>query len=178
MSQHTLVLNADAQPLSYLPLSAISWQEAIGYLCSDKVTVLNWYDDWSVSSQKWSTRVPAVVMLKQFQNTKKLVKFSRTAVYLRDEFCCLYCGCAITRKNATIDHVVPISRGGKTTWENCATACGPCNSRKGNRMGVRPKYKPYRPGYYELVRKRKQLPFEIKHQSWLQWLDLPQANIT
>ena len=41
-----LVLNADAQPVSYLPLSAIQWKEAITYMCLDKVTVLDWYDDW------------------------------------------------------------------------------------------------------------------------------------
>lgn len=173
MSQSTLVLNADAQPLSYIPLSAITWQDAILYMYNGKVSVVDWYDDWEVSSPSWSTRVPAVVMLKEYQKRKNTVNFSKGGVYLRDNFRCLYCGCTITRKTATIDHVVPISRGGKTVWENCATACGPCNSRKGNRMDVRPTYKPYKPGYYELVRKRKQLPFDIRHQSWIQWLDLP-----
>ena len=48
-----LVLNADAQPVSYLPLSAIQWKEAITYMCLDKVTVLDWYDDWVVRSAHW-----------------------------------------------------------------------------------------------------------------------------
>lgn len=172
-SPSTLVLNADAQPLSFLPLSIISWQDAIVYMHNDKANVVDWYDDWVVHSARWQTRVPAVIMLKNFQNRKNVVKFSKSGIYLRDEFQCLYCGEIITRSTATIDHVVPVSRGGKTKWENCVTACGPCNSAKGNRMDFKPRYKPYKPGYYELVRKRKQLPFDIKHQSWVQWLDLP-----
>ena len=55
---HTLLLNADAQPVSYLPLSAIRWREAVTYLWLDKVTVLDWYDDWIVHSASWETRVP------------------------------------------------------------------------------------------------------------------------
>ena len=46
----TLVLNADAQPVSLLPLSIVGWQEAIRYLVLDKVTVMDWYDDWIVRS--------------------------------------------------------------------------------------------------------------------------------
>ena len=72
----------------------------------------------------------------------------------------------------TMDHVVPISKGGKTTWTNIATSCGDCNSRKANKtVGWKPIYKPYQPGYWELVRKRKQLPFSIKHPSWEKWLN-------
>jgi hypothetical protein len=48
-----LLLNADAQPVSYLPLSAIEWKEAITYLWLNKVTVLEWYDDWMVRSESW-----------------------------------------------------------------------------------------------------------------------------
>ena len=60
----TLLLNADAQPVSYLPLSAIQWKEAVIYLWMDKVNVLEWYDDWIVRSSTWETRVPAVIMLR------------------------------------------------------------------------------------------------------------------
>ena len=57
----TLVLNADGQPYSVLPLSTISWQESIKYLILEKVHVLEWYDEWMVSSPSWETKVPAVV---------------------------------------------------------------------------------------------------------------------
>ena len=68
---HTLLLNADAQPVSYLPLSIIKWKEAITYLWLDKVTVLEWYDDWMVHSASWETRVPAVIMLKEMQRRRR-----------------------------------------------------------------------------------------------------------
>ena len=62
-----LILNADASPISVLPLSTIPWEEAIRYLVTDKATVLEWHDDWIVRSERWSTRVPAVMILKEYQ---------------------------------------------------------------------------------------------------------------
>jgi 5-methylcytosine-specific restriction endonuclease McrA len=168
----TLLLNADAQPVSYLPLSAIQWKEAVLYMYHDKCNVLEWYDDWMVHSTLWETKVPAVIMLKDYVRTKTMVRFSKNNVYLRDNYRCLYCEGAVSKKTATMDHVHPISRGGKTHFENIVTACGPCNTRKGSKIDMRPIYKPYIPGYWELVRKRKQLPFEVKHPSWYEWLDL------
>jgi 5-methylcytosine-specific restriction endonuclease McrA len=79
-----LVLNADAQPVSYLPLSAIQWKEAITYMCLDKVTVLDWYDDWVVRSAHWETRVPAVIMLKEMMRRRRRPRFSKTNLYIRD----------------------------------------------------------------------------------------------
>jgi 5-methylcytosine-specific restriction endonuclease McrA len=170
----TLLLNADGQPVNYLPLSIIDWKESIMYMYHNKCSVLEWYDDWMVHSPSWETKVPAVIMLKEFVRAKTSVRFSKSNVYLRDQYHCCYCGDAVTKSQATLDHVLPISKGGKTNFENIVTACGPCNFRKGNKTGPdwRPKYKPYRPGYYELVRKRKQLPFQVRHPSWYQWLDI------
>ena len=144
------------------------------YLYNEKCSVLEWYDDWMVHSPTWETKVPAVIMLKDFVRAKTRVRFSKSNVFLRDTYHCLYCGCAVTKREATMDHVHPISKGGKTEWENIVTACGPCNSRKGNKTGRewKPQYAPYRPGYYELVRKRKSLPFDVRHPSWYQWLDI------
>lgn len=167
-----LLLNADAQPVSYLPLSVIQWKEAIMYMYHDKCSVLEWYDDWMVHSPSWETKVPAVIMLKDFVRQKTQVRFSKSNVYLRDQYTCLYCEKGVTRSSATLDHVLPLSKGGKTNWENIVTACGHCNATKGNKLIMKPKYKPYRPGYWELVRKRKQLPFDVKHPSWAQWIDL------
>jgi 5-methylcytosine-specific restriction endonuclease McrA len=161
----TLVLNADGQPISLIPPSTLSWKEAITYLWLDKVHVLEWYDDWIVSSASWETRVPAVVMLKDMLRRKRQPRFSRYNLYLRDMFTCQYCNTQFPQKQLTFDHVMPISKGGKTTWENIVTACHPCNSRKGNSL-ITPKNMPYRPDYYELANKRKQLDFEIKHPSW------------
>ena len=170
----TLVLNADGLPVSYIPLSAVQWREAILYMYHDKCNVLEWYDDWMVHSASWETKVPAVIMLKEYLRNTRTVRFSKSNVYLRDQYSCCYCGDDLNRREATLDHVLPVSRGGKTVWTNIVTACAPCNTRKGNKTGPqwRPAYKPYEPGYYELVRKRKQLPFDVKHPSWHQWLNL------
>ena len=167
---YTLVLNADGQPVSMLPPSTVQWKEAITYLWLDKVHVLEWYDDWVVSSASWETRVPAVMMLKEMQRRKRMPRFSRYNLYLRDMFTCQYCTIQLTQKELTLDHVLPISKGGNTSWENIVASCGPCNGRKGNSTLMKPKRMPYRPDYYELANKRKQLQFEIRHPSWTNWL--------
>jgi 5-methylcytosine-specific restriction endonuclease McrA len=161
----TLVLNADGQPISLIPPSTIKWKEAITYLYLDKVHVLEWYDDWVVRSESWETRVPAVVMLKDMLRRKRTPRFSRYNIYLRDLFTCQYCTKQLPEKQLTFDHVLPISKGGKTNWTNIVTACHPCNSSKGNKI-IKPITAPYQPDYYELANKRKQLDFEVKHPSW------------
>jgi 5-methylcytosine-specific restriction endonuclease McrA len=161
-----LLLNADAQPVSYLPLSAIQWKEAITYLWLDKVTVLEWYDDWVVSSTSWETRVPAVMMLKNMQRRRQRPRFSKVNLYIRDLYTCQYCNTPYTKNNLTLDHVLPLSKGGKTSWTNIVAACQSCNTIKGNKTHMKPKKAPYAPDYYELVNKRKQLDFHIAHPSW------------
>lgn len=161
-----LILNTDASPVSVLPLSVVCWEEAIRYLVSDKATVLEWYDDWVVRSERWETRVPAILMLKEFQKKKNAVRFSKQNVFLRDNYTCQYCGCAVTAKTATLDHVVPVSHGGQTTWENSTTACAPCNSSKGNNKRILPKIRPYKPNYFQLAERRKSMSWDYQHPSW------------
>lgn len=168
----TLMLNADGAPVSWLPLSIISWEEAIKYMVLEKATVLDWYDDWVVHSQNWETRVPAVMILKDYEKRKTGVRYSKHNVFLRDGYTCQYCGDSVTRGSATLDHVLPVSHGGKTTFENTVTACGPCNASKGNNHKIRPKFKPHKPDFWELVNKRKQQPFQIRHESWVPYLNL------
>lgn len=165
-----LVLNADAQPVSYLPLSAVRWKEAITYMFMDKVTVLDWYDDWIVRSPSWETRVPAVIMLKDFQRRRRTPRFSKTNLYIRDLYTCQYCLTPQPRNKLTIDHVIPISLGGKTRWNNIVAACGPCNTAKGNKTRMKPNKMPYQPDYFELVNKRKQLDIDVRHPSWSNYL--------
>lgn len=167
---NTLILNADASPISLLPLSTITWEEAIRYLVSEKATTLEWYDNWIVRSERWSTRVPAVMMINEFQKKKTAIRFSKQNVFLRDEYSCQYCGCNVTRKTATLDHVLPQSHGGRSIWENCTTACNFCNSKKGNDKRIVPKSKPWKPTYWTLVDKRKKLGWDILHPSWKNYL--------
>ena len=168
----TLLLNADAQPVSLLPLSIVDWQEAIRYLVLDKVEVLSWYDDWTVRSANWSTPVPAVIMLKEYQKPKNTMRMSKRNIFLRDEYVCQYCGTDVSDHTATLDHVHPVSLGGKTTWENSTTACKPCNYKKAASTKLKPKNKPHKPHFWELVEKRKKRGFHIHHPSWAYYLGI------
>jgi 5-methylcytosine-specific restriction endonuclease McrA len=167
----TLLLNADGNPVSYLPLSTLIWQDSIKYLVLEKAKVLFWHDNWIVRSARWETPVPSVMILCDYMKPKQTVRFSRGNLYLRDNGECQYCGQTIDRKNATLDHVIPVSKGGKSVWENCTTACSTCNSLKSDKTkGWRPRIKPYRPSFYELVNKRKKQEFNIRYTEWLQFL--------
>ena len=167
----TLMLNADGAPVSWLPLSIISWEEAVKYMVLEKATVLDWYDDWIVHSQRWETRVPSVMILKDYEKRKATVRFSKHNVFLRDGYVCQYCGSDVSRKTATLDHVLPTSHGGKTTFENTVTACGPCNANKGNDKKIVPRAKPYKPTYFQLVEKRKRMSWDLPHPAWKNYLE-------
>lgn len=169
----TLLLNADMQPVSLLPLSTVDWQEAIRYMVLDKAEVLEWYEDWVVRSARWETRVPAVLMLKEYQKPKHTMRLSKRNIFLRDQYTCQYCGTSVTDQSATLDHVHPVSQGGKTTWENSTTACKPCNYRKAAHVGkFKPKQAPYKPHFWDLVEKRKRKGFNFQHSSWAQYLSI------
>ena len=81
-------------------------------------------------------KLPSVVSLKTYIRPSRRPAFTRFNVFLRDEFECQYCG---DPNDLTFDHVVPRSKGGRTTWENVVTACSPCNLTKGGRMPTRPR---------------------------------------
>jgi 5-methylcytosine-specific restriction endonuclease McrA len=167
----TLLLNADGMPLGLMPLSTLTWQDSIKYLVLNKANVLHWHENWIVHSATWETQVPSVMMLREYMKPKLTVRFSRSNVYLRDNGQCQYCGVIIERKLATLDHVIPVSKGGKSTWDNCTTACGSCNSNKSDKTkGWKPRIKPYKPEFYELVNKRKKEPFNVRYEEWMQFI--------
>jgi 5-methylcytosine-specific restriction endonuclease McrA len=166
----TLLLNSDAQPVSWLPLSTLTWQEAVKYMVLEKARVLSWHDGWIIHSSNWETPVPAVMMLTEYTKPKMTIRYSKGNVFLRDNYICAYCGKFLDKNHCTLDHVIPVSHGGKTTFENTVTSCGPCNASKGNNKKIVPKYKPKRPDYWELVGKRKKMPIVVKHPSWLDYL--------
>lgn len=165
------MLNADGAPVSWLPLSIISWEEAIKYMVLEKATVLDWYDDWIVHSQNWETKVPSVMILREYEKRKTSIRYSKHNVFLRDGYVCQYCGDDVSKKTATLDHVLPVSHGGKTTFENTVTACGPCNANKGNDKKIVPKNKPFKPTYFQLVEKRKKLAWDLPHPAWKNYLE-------
>jgi 5-methylcytosine-specific restriction endonuclease McrA len=166
----TLLLNADMQPISLLPLSIVDWQEAVRYMVLDKATVLDWHEDWIVHSARWETRVPAVLLLKEYQKPKHTMRMSKRNVFLRDDYTCQYCGTDVTDQNATLDHVHPVSLGGKTTWENSTTACKTCNYKKAASTKMKPKVKPWKPHFWDLVANRKKRGYHLGHPSWAVYL--------
>jgi 5-methylcytosine-specific restriction endonuclease McrA len=167
----TLLLNADAQPISLVPLSAIDWQSAIRYIWLDKVKVLEEYEDWAIHSPSRTMQVPAVIMLKEYWKPISRVRFNRKWVFLRDNYKCQYCYKELSASKCTIDHVVPVSRGGKTTWHNVVTACYDCNNSKGNNSHPLPSKKPEQPDYWMLVNNRKKKDWQVPHPSWMNYLD-------
>ncbi len=79
-------------------------------------------------------RVPRVIVLLAYEHLPKTrVRFSRFNIYARDDNTCQYCGRRYKRADLNLDHVVPRSRGGSTSWENVVCSCVPCNLRKGGR---------------------------------------------
>ena len=79
-------------------------------------------------------RIPRVIVLVTYDHLpKRGVRFSRINIILRDRHICQYCNKKFPRNRLNLDHVIPRSRGGLTTWENVATSCHDCNRRKGGK---------------------------------------------
>ncbi|MDQ6893450.1 MAG: HNH endonuclease [Acidobacteriota bacterium] len=100
----------------------------------------NWCDipvqphDEVVLTPSSAIRIPRVVALKEFDRLPRQdVKFSRHNIYVRDGSRCQYCGHKFPSADLSLDHVIPLSRGGTSNWENVVCACLSCNVRKGNR---------------------------------------------
>jgi 5-methylcytosine-specific restriction endonuclease McrA len=165
-----LVLNADYRPLSYYPLSLWPWQEAVKAAWLDRVEIVATYDE-CVHSPSTSIRIPSVVVLKDYVKPQKKVAFTRFNLFLRDEFCCQYCG---ARGDLTFDHVLPRSRGGITSWENVVAACSSCNLRKGSKSlrqaGLTLRRPARQPGSEELRNMGRKFPPNYLHDSWTDYL--------
>lgn len=155
--ERCVILNGD-----YTFLNVVNWKRAINLMVKRKAEVLKYSDQVVRSGEgKVITRVPLVMRLMKIIRMiyKNRVPFSKRNIFVRDKFACAYCG---SNKNLTIDHIMPASRGGKTTFENCITACRPCNNKKGNRIPSEAKmylsHQPYAPTISEFIRlKMKQL---------------------
>lgn len=162
-----LVLNADAMPLSYLPLSVWSWEDAIKAVIADRVTVLAEYDEL-VRSPSFEMRLPSVILLKQYVDLNRPAAFSRWNLAVRDHFECCYCG---SKDELTFDHVIPKSRQGLSVWGNALLSCASCNNKKGNRTpqeaGMVPRRKPYTPTKAQLRDIGRKFPPPDLHRTWI-----------
>jgi len=133
-----IVLNAD-----YTFLNTISWQEAVCLLVKGAAVPI---DDVSenkaieivkiVRTVRDKYLVPMIIKLVKYVRTvfKRRVPWSKRNVCLSDRYICQYCGTKLKNSETTVDHIIPKSRGGKSTFENCVTACRKCNIKKNNRL--------------------------------------------
>jgi 5-methylcytosine-specific restriction endonuclease McrA len=162
-----LVLNADYQPLSYFPLSTIGWQDAVKAVWEDTHVVVREYDQ-VVRSPSIEMRLPSVLMVRNYVKAPKRVAFTRFNVFLRDGFCCQYCG--QKHDELTFDHVIPRAAGGRTRWDNIVAACGPCNSKKDCDTAMRPRRMPHEPDAGEMMKAQRAFPPRYLHETWIDFL--------
>lgn len=150
LSERCLVLNK-----SWLPIGTISVFRAISlaYKYSDelrpRVKIIDAEDFQQYTWKEWEKLdvtgkptiqsssgifiVPEIILLTHYDKfPRNKLGFSKRSIYKRDNYTCQYCGKKLKPQQITIDHVIPRSRGGQTTWENCVVACYICNRRKGN----------------------------------------------
>jgi len=173
----TLILNTDGAPLSMLPVSVVSWKVAMRLVTLEKVIILKEHDDWAVRTPSREYPVPSIVLTTDYVKWNKQVKYNRNNVFLRDNYTCQYCLKEMGRTNLTIDHVLPRSFGGGTSWENVTTSCAKCNSNKGNNRKIVPRNKPRKPTYYDLIAKEQQKILTIRDQAWLDYISWPSENV-
>jgi 5-methylcytosine-specific restriction endonuclease McrA len=166
MNRPTLVLNRSWQPVGVASVSrslTLVWNDSARVVDPADFQLYTW-SDWSrlvpqadelfIQSVKFRLKVPEVISLTNYDRIpRKTVAFSRRNIYQRDRYTCQYCGVQPGSEELTIDHVLPRSRGGTSTWENCVLACMECNKRKADRTPleahmplhkspVRPAWKP------------------------------------
>jgi 5-methylcytosine-specific restriction endonuclease McrA len=130
------------------------------------------HDDW-IRSVNFEIQVPRVIRLLAFDRLpKQKLHLNRRNVLARDSHICQYCGRHFPTHLLSIDHVVPRSRGGETTWENVVCACLTCNVKKGGRTPTEARMKlietPVRPKRNPQLLLRLNNP---KYATWRTWLE-------
>jgi 5-methylcytosine-specific restriction endonuclease McrA len=129
------------------------------------------HEDW-IRSVKFEIQVPRVIRLLRYDRVHvRTLRFSRRNLFARDGHRCQYCGVSFPPSKLSLDHVVPRSRGGDTSWENVVCCCLDCNTRKGGRTPREARMKllrnPFRPRHNPLLAKKLDNP---KYQSWRSFL--------
>ena len=123
-----LVLNA-----TFEPINVCTVRRAVVLLLKEKAEVVE-RSAVQLHSETMSMTRPMVIRLVTYvkvpRDTHKR-KITRRAVFARDGWECQYCG---SRSSLTVDHVIPRSKGGSSSWENIVASCAPCNRRKGDKL--------------------------------------------
>lgn len=162
--------------MSGVPVGFVSWQRAVKLYWEDRATIVNEDMNRVLHSPSFEMGMPVVIRARNWVQRRKktTVPFSRRNIAVRDESECQYCGKLLKTQEYTLDHVVPRSQGGKSTWLNLVLACIKCNKHK---AGNTPKQagmllrkepvepKPSDPKYNFKLRIRKM------HPTWKPWVD-------
>src|ERR1041385_5147472 len=129
MTAPVLVLNA-----SYEPINVCAARRAI-VLVLKGVAMTEEENGHFLHSTRLAMRVPSVIRLLEYRRIPHQTRaLSRKNILLRDRNMCQYCAEVLPAAELTLDHVIPRSRGGASTWENLVACCHPCNRTKGNHL--------------------------------------------
>lgn len=129
-------------------------------------------DGVMIRSSRLALLPPEIIILSKYEDqAARTVVFSRRNLFKRDKYTCQYCGAQPGPESLTIDHVVPRSKGGKSTWENSVLACMPCNKKKADKTveqaGMRLRRPPRKPSWKVLVH----VSPKMMRESWERFLD-------
>lgn len=128
---NVLLLNA-----SHEPLAVVSLRRAVGLIMAEKADLIQPAGDRALRSARSQMPMPSVLRLRYYVNVPhRTVAWSRSNVLKRDHYTCQYCGHKMSVREATVDHVVPVSRCRKmdvdpNTWVNTVACCRRCQHRK------------------------------------------------
>ncbi len=164
LAKPVLLLNA-----SYEPLKVIHWKRALNLYFCNKAEILEHYDT-IIRSVSLSIYMPSVMrLLNMTRYFRRHIPLTRQNLLLRDGFKCQYCLKNLHPAIATIDHVIPRSKGGDSTWENLVTACPECNKKKGDKTpaeaGMILVAPPKKPVWLPIIKAKDDLP-----ESWKEYI--------
>ena len=167
LDRPTLILNRNWQPVGVNTVARALvkvFSESARIVDPADFRLYTW-EDWAalrpaegepvIRTQRLVLRVPEVAVLTTYDRIPtNAVTFSRRNVFKRDRYTCQYCGKQPGSEELTIDHVIPRSQGGLSTWENCVLACIECNRLKADRTpeqaGLTLRQRPTRPAWRPL----------------------------
>ncbi|MFO8008400.1 MAG: HNH endonuclease [Candidatus Brocadiia bacterium] len=154
-----------------------SWQEISDFRRRNGLT--DEEAEW-VSTVSFEIQVPRIIRLLFYNRfPRRTVSLNRRNLFARDENRCQYCGAKFPSPELSIDHIVPMSRGGGTDWTNVVCACTECNKQKGGRTpqeaGMHLIRQPFRPKVNPMIRLKLR---RRKYYSWRQFLDEAYWSVT
>ena len=145
--EKVLVLNSD-----YTPINITTVYRGFNLVTKGKAEILKSSDSPIIAGSNTFIRPLIIRLLNYVKYRVHKLKINRHRLFKRDNHECVYCG---SKKNLTVDHIQPKSRGGENTWQNLITCCGTCNRAKGDKTPVEAnmklRYNPYEPSIFSEI---------------------------